>query len=132
MGILETTLILSNYQYLLLNLIEQRFKMAEWNNGIMSCMDDCGLCLITCIFAPFTVGKNAEAAGVTSCIMGGLAMLVPLLNLYCLVKIRGAVAEKYGIEEGVFGSIMMTLCCPLCSIIQVAAQLKQAPGEAVA
>ena len=25
-------------------------------------------------------------------------MLIPLLNLYCLVKIRGAVAEKYGIE----------------------------------
>ena len=36
-----------------------------------------------------TFGQNAEAAGVTSCVMGGLAMFVPLLNLYCLIKVRG-------------------------------------------
>ena len=41
-------------------------------------------------FVPcITFGKNAESAGVTSCMLGTLAFLVPLVNLFCLVKVRG-------------------------------------------
>jgi len=105
--------------------------MGEWAKGTFACMDSCGTCIVT-MFVPFvTFGKNAEAAGVTSCLMGGLSMFVPLLNLYCLIKVRGAIREKYGIEGSVVKDIACILCCGFCSIIQEAAQVAQAPGEAV-
>ena len=44
------------------------------------------------------MGKNAEAVGVNSCVVGALLMFVPIVNIVCWVKIRGAIREKHGIE----------------------------------
>ena len=45
-----------------------------------------------------TIGQNAEASGVSSCVGGAVLSLIPIVNLICMVKIRGAIREKYNIE----------------------------------
>lgn len=106
--------------------------MGEWTKGTLACFDDCGVCIITWLVPCVTFGQNAEAVGVTSCVMGAIALFIPIVNLYCLIKVRGAVREKYGIDGSICNDIICILCCGLCSIVQEAQQIKQAPGEAVA
>lgn len=106
--------------------------MADWGHGLFSCMDDCGVCIITWLLPCITFGQNAEAVGETSCLMGALALFVPLLDIYCLWKVRGAVREKYGIEGSVINDLICVLLCPLCTIIQEAQQIKEGGGGAMA
>ena len=40
-----------------------------------------------------TFGQLAEAMG-EDCLMYGLAVMVPLLNIYCLVSMRGRIRDK--------------------------------------
>jgi Cys-rich protein (TIGR01571 family) len=63
--------------------------------------------------------------------MYGAAMLVPLLNLYCLISVRGRIREKYGIEGSLVNDLLAICCCPLCAMIQSARQVKMQPGQGV-
>ncbi|XP_063690208.1 uncharacterized protein LOC134822868 [Bolinopsis microptera] len=103
---------------------------AEWASGLLGCCEDIGLCVITYFVPCLTFGQTAEALG-DDCMMSGLAMLVPLLNLYCLVTVRGRIREKYGIEGSLVMDLVSVLCCPLCALVQSARQVKMTPGQAV-
>lgn len=103
----------------------------QWKSSLFSCCDDVGLCFITLIVPCVTFGKNAEAAGVTSCMLGALAMFIPLVNIFCLVKVRGAIREQNGIEGGVVGDFFMIICCGLCAMTQEAREVAGGPGGVV-
>lgn len=62
-------------------------------------------------------GRNAEALG-ESCMTYGLSQLVPLLNLYCRVTIRGRIREKKGIEGSCIKDLLCAWCCGPCSLAQ--------------
>ena len=47
--------------------------------------------IITWLVPCVTFGQNAEAVGVTSCVMGAIALFIPIVNLYCLIKVRGKI-----------------------------------------
>ena len=55
--------------------------------------------LIAWIVPCVTFGQNAEAAGTaSSCLIGGIFFLIPLLNIVCWIQTRGAIREQHGIE----------------------------------
>jgi len=106
--------------------------MGEWNHGLFGCFDDFGTCIISWFVPCVTFGQNAEASGVTSCFLGALLMFVPLVNLICWVKIRGAIREKHNIEGSLFNDLMAICCCGLCALVQEAQQCKNSPAAAIA
>ncbi|XP_063684340.1 uncharacterized protein LOC134818632 [Bolinopsis microptera] len=95
-----------------------------WSSPLFGCFDDIGICLIAWFVPCVTIGQNAEGAGVSDCLIGGLLSLVPLVNIFCLFKIRGAIREKYNLEGSPVMDLVMILCCPLCTISQEARELK--------
>jgi len=104
----------------------------DWNSSLLGCFDDCGLCVLTWCLPCVTFGKNAEASHVTSCCLGGLALLVPCVNLYCLVKVRGAIRHQHRIEGSLIMDVLLILLCSLCTITQEARELKHHHGGAPA
>jgi len=106
--------------------------MGEWAHGLMGCMDDIGTCLIAWIVPCVTFGQNAEAAGTaSSCLIGGILFLIPLVNLVCWFQTRGAIREQHGIEGSLVSDILAIFCCPLCALVQEAQQVKSGPGGGV-
>jgi len=100
----------------------------DWNYGLFSCLDEIGLCCMTCIVPCVTFGNLAEAMG-EDCMMYGAATMVPLLNFYCFVTMRGRVREKYGIEGSLVNDILSIWCCGICALVQTARQAKIQPGQ---
>lgn len=100
----------------------------DWNHGICGCFDDCGTCIVTYFIPCYTHGKNAEAVG-ESCLLCGLSLMVPLLDLFTMTSIRSKVREQHGIAGSMVGDLLLSLCCPLCSLVQVAQQVKGSPGS---
>lgn len=110
--------------------------MGEWSNGTCGCFNNIGMCIFTYFVPCYTHGKIAEAVG-DDCLLCGLALLVPLLNIYALVTTRGKVRESKGIEGGIVGDLFMICCCGLCSIMQEAQEMSVstplgAGGESIA
>ena len=116
----------------------------DWSHGLFSCFEDCSTCeyrcevtrrylhLVICCccccffagilawFCPcYVFGKNAEQLG-ESCILYALALFVPLLDLYCLVSVRGRIREQKGIEGTCLKDLLCVWCCTLCTLVQEA------------
>lgn len=102
-------------------------KMADWQHGLCGCFNDCGTCIVTFIAPCYTHGKNAEAVG-ESCLLCGLSVLVPVLDIFTMASIRTIVREQHGIAGSMANDFLATFFCSCCSIIQVAQQVKGSPG----
>ena len=50
--------------------------------------------LVPCV----TIGQNAEGAGVTDCLIGGVLAIIPIVNLILEFKIREKIRKKYNLE----------------------------------
>ncbi|XP_002739625.1 uncharacterized protein LOC100378782 [Saccoglossus kowalevskii] len=94
----------------------------EYNNGLFSCFNNLGLCVVT-YFAPcYTQGKVAEAVG-DDCLLCGLSVFVPLLDIWARASIRGKVREQKGIEGGFIGDLCLACWCYPCSLMQDAQEM---------
>ena len=113
--------------------LSDNMTRGEWTKERFACCDDLQLCFITILFAPYVFGKNAQAVGVThSWIIGAIIMMVPLLNVFYMLRVRAAIREKYEIDEDWCSDLKSVMCCTLCGIIQEAHQLdRRPPGEVV-
>ncbi len=96
--------------------------MGEFQNGTCGCLGNFGLCIFTMCIPCYTQGKLAESVG-DDCLLCGLALIVPLLNIYARVSTRGKVRENKGIEGGVIGDLICVWCCPICSLMQEAQEM---------
>ena len=93
--------------------------MSNWQHGLFGCFDNCTVCIITYFVPCYTQGKVAESVG-ESCLLCGLSMFVPLLNLYALCTIRQKVRETKNIDGSMLGDILATWCCTCCALAQEA------------
>ena len=111
----------------------------EWSHGLFSCFEDCSTCelmrssrltdlattffflagILTWFCPCYVFGKNAEHLG-ESCILYALALFVPLLDLYCLVSVRGRIREQKGIEGTCLKDLLCVWCCGPCALVQEA------------
>jgi len=97
--------------------------MADWQNGLCGCFNDCGLCIISIIVPCYTFGKNAEALG-ESCLMCGLASLFGLPLVIFGALHRQKLRDLKGIDGSMLGDVVAYLCCPLCAMIQMGQEIK--------
>ena len=98
----------------------------EWKHGTFECFDNIGLCIISYILPCYQFGLNAEATG-ESCMTCAIAYVIPIVNLYAAVQIRGRIREQHGIVGSTANDLMMICCCPICSLVQEAQEMKE-PG----
>lgn len=96
--------------------------MATWSHGLCGCLDDCMLCLTTYVAPCYTIGKSAEAVG-DDCLLCGLASFVPLANIWFGAQTRGKIRQQKGIDGTLINDLLMTCCCPICSVMQNAQEI---------
>ena len=96
--------------------------MGEWQHGLFGCFDDLTTCIIAYIVPCYVFGKNAEKVG-ENCLLCGLALFVPILNLYAVTKIRGIIREKKNIDGSCLNDLVYWWCCGICSLIQEAQEV---------
>lgn len=96
--------------------------MGDWTVGLFGCFGNIGMCIFTCFVPCYTFGKVAESVG-DDCLLCGLALFVPLLNIYALVMARGKVRDSKGIEGGLVGDLLMICCCGWCALMQEAQEM---------
>ena len=94
----------------------------DFSHGLSNCFDDCMLCLTTLCVPCYTKGKSAEAVG-DDCLLCGLAIMIPVLDLYALCTNRGKIHEQKGIPGSTVSDILTTCCCPFCSLVQPAQEM---------
>lgn len=104
---------------------------AEWQHGLFGCFDNIGLCVISYFVPCYQFGKNAEAVG-ESCVVCGIALLVPIANIIAAMKIRGKIREQKGIAGSTFNDLLLICCCPLCTLVQEAQEVEGPAGQAMA
>lgn len=68
------------------------------------------------------MGKSAEAVG-DDCLLCGLALCVPLLNLYAMCSNRSKIREQKGIPGSAVSDLLTVWCCPLCALVQQAQEM---------
>lgn len=90
--------------------------MAEFEQGICGCFNNCGFCLMSYFIPCYSVGKIAEAVD-KSCLLYGCLALTPV-RVCTGALLRQSVREKYGIDGGLLTDCLCHICCPLCATIQ--------------
>lgn len=103
----------------------------EWQHGLFGCFDNFSLCLISYFVPCYQFGKNAEAVG-ESCLLCGLALLVPLVDLWAVISIRGKIRESKGIQGSLVGDLLTWCVCPLCALVQESQELQGISPQAMA
>ncbi len=112
-----------------------KLKMGDWSNGLCGCFNNIGMCIFTYVVPCYTHGKIAEAVG-DDCLLCGLVLLVPLLNIYALITTRGKVRESKGIDGSLISDLFFICCCGFCAIMQEAQEMSVSTplgaGESIA
>ena len=99
----------------------------QFSHSLFGCFDNFGVCIWTYIAPCYTAGKNAEAVG-ENCLLCGLALLVPIANIFFPAQIRQKIREQKGIDGSFLSDILTHLCCPCCAIIQEAQEVGSIGG----
>merc|ERR1711890_163530 len=100
--------------------------MGEFKYGMFDCFGNFGVCLMAYCFPCVTIGQNAEALDMGSCMMCGCASLLPIANVYVLYMTRKLAREKVGAEGGLLTDLFWGICCGLCSQVQIKRELDPA------
>ena len=93
-----------------------------WNQSLINCCGDCGVCMCGTCCEPCLVYQNAEGlnkSGILCCLLGCLLPCAPALLL------RGEARDKYNIEGSTCGDVCASFCCPFCVQCQVGVEIKE-------
>lgn len=96
--------------------------MADFHHTLFGCFDNCTLCVCTYFCPCYMAGKVAQKVG-GSCVLCGLVLFVPILNVICMGKIRGKIREQKGISGGTCNDLLTVLFCSCCAIVQEAQEV---------
>lgn len=103
----------------------------EFQHGLCGCFDNLGLCIISYFVPCYQFGKNAEAVG-DSCLLCGLAFLIPGVDLCLGAHIRTKIRDAKGIPGSFIGDLILWFCCPLCALVQEAQEVQDMRPQAIA
>lgn len=101
--------------------------MGEFQQGLLGCFSNCGVCIITFFVPCVTIGRVAEVNG-DSCCLHALCFFVPFVNIYQMVTQRGKLRERQGIEGGCLTDLLLVLCCTECVLCQMGAEAEVLKG----
>lgn len=105
----------------------------KWSSDLCSCLDDCGVCMFTCICPCIQFGQNTSTleagsgacCGKQCCLPSLCWCLMSSFGLCCLLQApsRKAIRKKYGILDE--SDCLITMCCSVCAICQEAREIKK-------
>jgi Cys-rich protein (TIGR01571 family) len=91
----------------------------EWKDGLFSCCNDCGICLVTCFCPCYQYGINAQKLDGQSCCTQCLTYILCTAVVPCCCFIHGPrrrlLRGKYGLREEC-SDTLVTCCCGPCAI----------------
>lgn len=103
----------------------------EWQHGLFGCFDNFGICIVSYFIPCYQFGKNAEAVG-ENCLLCGLGMLVPILDIFLVLKIRGKIREAKGIQGSLVGDLFTWCFCGICALVQEAQEVQDMTPQSIA
>jgi Cys-rich protein (TIGR01571 family) len=101
--------------------------MGDWQQGLFSCFNNCGLCVITYFLPCITAGRNAEAVG-KSCVLWGCLTLCGPIGIFTRAHVRSLLRDQKGIEGSFIMDILLHWFCACCSLIQEAQEIEGGGG----
>ena len=109
-----------------------RIKMAEqsgkWKNDLFDCLEIMdNTCCLACCCPCIVYGKTRQRFAKENCC--GACCLCSLLPCLFLVKTRGDIREKYGIEGSCIGDCCTHLCCGCCALVQESREVRAHVGN---
>lgn len=106
--------------------------MGDWSHSLFGCFDDLGTCVITYFLPCYTYAKNASNSDTMNFCVAAVIFFVPFVNIFCWIKTRENIRERYHIEGSLLSDLMHILCCGLCALVQEAQELDKDPMSGAA
>ncbi|KAL3854699.1 hypothetical protein ACJMK2_013957 [Sinanodonta woodiana] len=103
----------------------------EFQHGLCGCFDNFGICIISWFVPCYQFGKNAEAVG-ESCLLCGLGIMLPVVDVFLGAIIRGKIRESKGIQGSFIGDLLMWCCCPFCALVQEGQEVQGMTPQSIA
>ena len=97
-----------------------------WSSGLYDCCDDIVSCLMSARFPAITFGLNKERLdGSSACESCCAYFFLHLVCMCCIVHapMRGALRDKYNLEESGCNDCVAVTFCPCCALAQEAREL---------
>ncbi|XP_012572551.1 protein PLANT CADMIUM RESISTANCE 7-like isoform X2 [Cicer arietinum] len=102
----------------------------HWSTGLCRCLDDPGICLVTCFCPCITFGLIAEIVdkGNSTCTCDGTiyGSLLAMTGLACLYSCyyRSKLRAQYDLPEAPCMDCLVHFCCETCALCQEYRELK--------
>ncbi|CAJ2654113.1 unnamed protein product [Trifolium pratense] len=102
----------------------------QWSTGLCRCLDDPGICLVTCFCPCITFGLIAERVdkGNSTCTCDGTiyGALLAVTGLACLYSCyyRSKLRAQYDLPEAPCMDCLVHFCCETCALCQEYRELK--------
>lgn len=94
-----------------------------FQQSLLGCFDNCGVCCISYIVPCYVHGRIAEKVG-DPCLLCGITQLIPLANFFFRAQIRNKVRENKGIDGNFVGDLIVAFCCYCCTVVQEANEMQ--------
>ncbi|KAL5260174.1 hypothetical protein ACHWQZ_G010326 [Mnemiopsis leidyi] len=100
-----------------------------WQVGIMSCVDDVGLCLQTALCPCIAAGLLLEFTNITSFCSGCLVSLLPVISCcYCCLA-RTKIRELHHIRGSWLCDLAASFIFPFCVLFQAGYEIDTKPSQ---
>ena len=97
-------------------------ELKPWTYGLFGCIGDCRRCLCGYLCPCWLFHMNAARVG-QAC--GGVWWMIPGLNFFCCLKVRGMVRNRRHVAGGTLGDCCVHGFCHPCAIVQEARELDE-------
>mmetsp|Transcript_11321 Transcript_11321/g.12442 ORF Transcript_11321/g.12442 Transcript_11321/m.12442 type:complete len:137 (-) Transcript_11321:241-651(-) len=94
----------------------------EWKQGLCSCFDDCGICLVSFSNSQISIeGLAVELSSVTDAPVEGRSCIVAgCFSAICLSCLnRTYIRNQYGIDGNCISDLLISVICRPCAISQM-------------
>ncbi|CAH1799655.1 unnamed protein product, partial [Owenia fusiformis] len=92
-----------------------------FQQGILGCFGNMGVCVISFFLPCIQAGRNAEAVG-DNFILTCVGIFIPLVNLYFLSENRAKIRHMQSIRGDTASDCAYIIVCGPCSLSQLAAE----------
>ena len=97
--------------------------MSDWEHSLFSCFDNPKVCCFTWCCGLCSAIMQELAANDEPPILDILG-LICCCQFCCLIKLRGDIRKKYGIEGSCLSDCFTIWCCGPCALCQQAQQVR--------
>lgn len=96
---------------------------AGWNYNLFGCFEDKNLCMLSTFCPCYVFGKVAYTVD-KSCLLWGILLLIPFVNLIAFGRIRYHVRKTVHIDGVCSDDCVLTMFCAPCALVQEAREVQ--------